>query len=96
MQKTMEEIVVFLAHSHQQMARILEAKRQVTVRMADLVHGLPDVNPQLNEPDGLLNNFSQVTKSVIAYLNSLAELEEAMADSLENVVRAAMVENVEE
>lgn len=89
MQALTTEIVIHMAHSHQQLARILDAKRHVTMRMAELVHTLPDVHPQLNGLDGLLDNAAQVTKSVIAYLNSLAELEEATAETLTSVLQAA-------
>lgn len=88
MQEVLTEIVVHLSRSHQQMARILDAKRQVVVRMAHLVQALPDENPQFNGLDGLLDSSSQVTKSVISYLNSIAELQEAVADSMTNVVKA--------
>ncbi|GIO11052.1 hypothetical protein J19TS2_06070 [Cohnella xylanilytica] len=88
MQELMTEIVVHLSHSHQQMARILDAKRQVAVRMAQMVHILPDEHPQLDGLEGLLDGSSQVTKSVIAYVNSLADLQEAMADSLTQLVKA--------
>jgi hypothetical protein len=88
LQKIMTEMIVHLSQSHQQMARILDAKRQVTVRTAELVHGLPDVQINLGGIDGLLDSSSQVTKSVISYLSSLADLEESVADSLTNVVKA--------
>jgi hypothetical protein len=84
----MTEIVVHLSHSHQQMARILDAKRHVAVRMAQLVDLLPDEHPHLNGLEGLVDSSSQVTKSVIAYVNSLADLQEAMADSLSQIVKA--------
>jgi len=67
----------------------LDAKRHVAVRMAQLVQALPDEHPQLNGLDGLLESSSQVTKSVIAYVNSIAEFQEAMADSLTQLVKAA-------
>jgi hypothetical protein len=53
-----------------------------------LVQALPDEHPQLNGLDGLLESSSQVTKSVISYLNSLAELQEAVAQSMTHVVKA--------
>ncbi|CAM4013795.1 nucleoside-diphosphate sugar epimerase [Cohnella lubricantis] len=89
MQELMNEIVVHLSHSHQQMARLLDAKRQIAVRMAELVSMLPDEHPQLNGLEGLLDSSSQVTKSVISYVNSLADLEEALADSLSTIVKAS-------
>ncbi|THF73358.1 nucleoside-diphosphate sugar epimerase [Cohnella fermenti] len=88
MQELMTEIIVHMSHSHQQMARLLDAKRQIAVRMAQMVHTLPDEHPQLNGLDGLLEGSSQVTKSVIAYVNSLADLQEAMADSIAQLVKA--------
>ncbi|WEK53351.1 MAG: nucleoside-diphosphate sugar epimerase [Candidatus Cohnella colombiensis] len=87
-QELLTEIVTHLSHSHQQMARIIHAKREVSVRMAQLVDALPDAHPQLNGLPGLLDNSGQVTKSIIAYLNSLADLEEAVAESLTHVMKA--------
>jgi hypothetical protein len=89
MQELLTEMIVHMAHSHQQMARILDAKRKVTVRMAQLVDVLPDAHPHFNGLEGLLDNTFNVTKSVVTYLNSLADLEEAVADSLTNVVKSA-------
>jgi len=87
-QELLTEIVVHLSHSYQQMARTLDAKRHVAVRMAQMIDLLPDEHPQLNGLEGLIDSSSQVTKSVIAYVNSLADLEEAMADSLTMMVKA--------
>lgn len=87
-QELMTEIVVHLAHSHQQMARILSAKRQVTVRMAQLIDVLPNEHPHLSGLNGLIESSSDVTKSVISFLNGLADLEEAVADSLTHVLKA--------
>ncbi|WP_256759867.1 nucleoside-diphosphate sugar epimerase [Cohnella sp. WQ 127256] len=88
MQELLTEIVVHLSKSHQHMARILDAKRHVAVRMAHLVQMLPDENPQFTDLDGILNSSSNVTKNVVSYLNSLADFQEAVADSLTNVVKA--------
>jgi hypothetical protein len=96
MQELMTEIVVHLSRSHQQMARILDAKRQVTVRMAHMVQAIPDEHPQLNGLNGLLVSSSNVTKSVIAYLNSLADLQEAVADNMSYVIKAMGVSSYEE
>lgn len=88
MQELLTEIIVHLSHSHQQMARIMDSKRQVAVRMAHMIQLLPDEHPELDGLKGLLSSSTQVSKSVIAYLNSLAELEEAMADSLTQLIKA--------
>lgn len=87
-QELLTEIVVHLSHSHQQMARILSAKRQVTVRMAQLIDVLPNEHPHLNGLNGLVDSSMEVTKSVISFLNSLADLEDAVADSMTHVLKA--------
>lgn len=89
MQELLTEMVVHLAHTHQQMARIVDAKRQVIVRMAELTQAIPDLHPDLGGLAGLMDSSSQVTRNVVAYLNNLAELEEAVADSLEQWVKTA-------
>lgn len=96
MHNLLTEIVVHLSQSHQQMARILDAKRHVTVRMAQLVQILPDEQLPEEGLEGLLEGASDVTKSIIAYVNSLAELEEAVADSLTHVVKASGINADEE
>ena len=95
MQDLMTEIVVHLSQSHQQMARMLDAKRHVTVRMAHLVQALPDEMPQFEGLDGLADSSSKVTKSVISYVNSIADLQEAVADSLTQIVKATSSPNEE-
>jgi len=87
-QELLTEIVTHLSHSHQQMARILSAKRQVSVRMAQLIDALPNEHPHLGGLNGLVESSSDVTKSVISFLNGLADLEEAVADSLTHVLKA--------
>ncbi|GGF98819.1 nucleoside-diphosphate sugar epimerase [Paenibacillus abyssi] len=87
MQHLVNEIVEHLSKSHQQLARVLEAERHVVVRMANNVHALPDHNPDFNGVAGLLENSQFVTKSIVGYLNSLAELEEAIADNLSHIIR---------
>jgi len=96
MQNITTEIVVHLSQSYQQLARILDAKRHIAMRMAELVHTLPDVHPQLGELDGLLDHSAQVTKSVIGYLNSLADLEDTVAESLTSVMQAVKASSDEE
>ncbi len=96
MENITTEIVVHLSQSYQQLARILDAKRHITMRMAELVHSLPDVHPQLGELGGLLDYSAQVTKSVVGYLNSLAELEDTVAESLTSVMQAEKASSEEE
>ncbi|WP_123039498.1 nucleoside-diphosphate sugar epimerase [Cohnella candidum] len=89
MHKSMTETIHHLSQSYAQLARILEANKQATVRASELVCGIPDAHAGLGGTEEVLNGASQVTKSVIAYLNGLAELEDSLAVSLFNVVKAA-------
>ncbi|MFC4779331.1 nucleoside-diphosphate sugar epimerase [Paenibacillus sp. GCM10023252] len=87
MQQLKDEIMVHMSHSHQQLARVLEAKRHVAVRMAQLVHALPDERPDFEGVDALIDNAHTVTKNVVAYLNSIADLQETMASQLAIIMR---------
>lgn len=78
-----------LSQSYAQLARILEANKQAAVRASELICGISDANAGLGGTEGVLDGASQVTKSVIAYLNGLAELEDSLAGSLLNIVKAA-------
>jgi hypothetical protein len=81
------ELVEHMSHSHEQMVRVLEAERHVAVRMAQLVHALPDQHPNFGGVSELMDQSKSLTKSVIAYLNSIAELQETIALTLSSVMK---------
>ncbi|MBD2848195.1 nucleoside-diphosphate sugar epimerase [Paenibacillus sp. IB182496] len=87
MQQPITDIVEHLSASHREMARVLEAKRHVAVRLAEGVHALPDENPAFEGMPVLIENAKLVTKSIVGYLNSLADLEETIADHLSHVFK---------
>lgn len=87
MEDKITEIIVHLSHSHQQMARVIDAERHVTVRMGQIVHAIPDVEPGFEGVEGMLENTGLVNKSVVSYLNAIADLEEAMAENLGLVIK---------
>ncbi|WP_028562164.1 hypothetical protein [Paenibacillus pinihumi] len=87
MQRKVDEIIEHLSNSHQQLARVLEAKRHVAVRMSQIVHDIPDQHPELDGFDGLVDSAQVVSKSVVSYLNSLADLQETIADNLSHVMK---------
>lgn len=87
MQHKVTEIIHHLSHSHQHMASILEAKRQVTVKMAQIIQAMPDHQPELDGVSGLLEGSSMVTKSIVNYLNSMADFQEAIAENLTHVMK---------
>ncbi|GGH61659.1 nucleoside-diphosphate sugar epimerase [Paenibacillus silvae] len=95
MQSKIDEIITHIAHSHQQIARVLDAKRQVAVRMSEIIHHLPDIEPELDGVEGLLDSSGQINKSIISYLGGLADLEEAVAETLTQVMREIAVQEEE-
>ncbi|GBK71072.1 MAG: nucleoside-diphosphate sugar epimerase [Paenibacillus macerans] len=87
MEQKITEIIAHMSHSHQQMARVIDAERQVAVRMAQIVHAIPDAEPAFEGTSGILENAGRINKSVISYLNAIADLEEAMAENLGVVIK---------
>ncbi|WP_253944753.1 nucleoside-diphosphate sugar epimerase [Paenibacillus sp. NEAU-GSW1] len=69
------------------MARIIESKRDVAVRMAEVVKAIPDNHPNFGGTEGLISNSQAVLGSVVSYLNSIADLEETMAMQLTFMLR---------
>lgn len=87
MEQKVDEILLHVSQSQQQLTRLLETERHVAVRMAQIIHNLPDEDPDFGGLSGLMDNSSEVNKSVIAYLNGLADLQESMAELLERVMK---------
>jgi len=80
-------IIVRMAQSQQQLARILEAHREVAQNMGRLVGAVPDDHDADLPYEAIMENAAMVTKSLSAYLNSLADLEEALANGLQLVMK---------
>lgn len=96
MQKEIDAIFHHMAQSHQEIAKILQSKRQVTVFVSKLVQEIPDASPSFGELENTIEQSMLVAKNVTAYLNSLADLEEAIAYNLSLIMRDLMSEPVEE
>ncbi|KOP68942.1 nucleoside-diphosphate sugar epimerase [Bacillus sp. FJAT-18019] len=92
-------MVEYLSHSQQQLARILEAQRHAAVRMAQIIHSLPNheipvseesssrggpsLGGQLTGGQSSGTQVEQVNSSITAYLSAMADLQQTSADSLE-------------
>ncbi|TYP69846.1 nucleoside-diphosphate sugar epimerase [Paenibacillus methanolicus] len=81
------EMIEHISRSHEHMARVLEAKRHVAVRMAQMVHALPDSHPDFGGMEGLMESSQAVTQSVVSYLNSIAELQETIATTVGSIMK---------
>lgn len=78
--------IEFMKKSHHELARIIEAKRYVTTHISHVVHAIPDQPESFGNGEKAVALSLEVTQSIAAYLNSLGDLEEAMADNLELVI----------
>lgn len=70
------------AKSQHELANILEAKRFVVAHMAMMVKQIPDKDPSFGEIKPLMGYSLDTTKGIATYLNSLADLEDALADNI--------------
>lgn len=86
MDQQVNTIVHYMANSHVEMAKVLEEQRHVAVHMAQVINFIAD-HPPFNTLEGICKHSIAVTENVAAYLNSIAELEEAIAENLTHVVK---------
>lgn len=82
-----------MAKSHQELARLLEAKRDIVVHLSDIINALPDGNISFCDKDDMIKSCSEITTNVVSYLNSIGDLEEALADNLSCVMKEFKVTN---
>ena len=87
MQHLLDELIHHLSLAHAQAARVLEAERHVAVRMAQIIHAMPDQHPDLGSFEGLMEHSQALGKSIVAYLNNIADLQDAMAEHLAAVMK---------
>jgi len=96
MQRQVTNLIKHMADSQQEMAKILEAKRHVAVRMAQIVRDIPERNPSFEDIEILTDHTINVSKNIAAYLNSLADLSDALADNLSVVMKEVDIPEGEE
>lgn len=87
MQNKVSEMVAHMAHSSADLARMLEAERDVAVRMSEIVQSIPDRGPEFDGLKGILDSSEAVAQNLIAYLNMVAELQETIAAQLTFAMR---------
>jgi hypothetical protein len=86
-QKRVTSIIFHIAASHRQLSLTLKAKRDTAARLAEFVQGIPDTDPGFLTVEAIIEHAQHLTKSVAAYLNSLADLEDALALQTEIVLK---------
>lgn len=96
MQKQVTHIIEHMAYSHWELAKILEYKRHAAVRMAQLVDEIPHEDPTFGTVEGVTDHSLLIVKNVATYLNSLADLADAIGDNLTLVMKEAHIPDGEE
>ncbi len=79
-------MIEHMAKSHHELARMMESKRCETAQLSQIVHAMPDRDLTLNGVGQLTEYCIKITKNITAYLNSLADLGDALADNLTHVM----------
>ncbi|NRF95282.1 nucleoside-diphosphate sugar epimerase [Paenibacillus frigoriresistens] len=87
MEQRVTTIISHIAASHREMSRILETHRSVSSQMATIASDIPDSHPNFEGVGMLQVQALQLTKNITAYLNSLANLEESIAQQTEIVMK---------
>ena len=86
MEKLITELLTHVARAHEELASILHASREITMHTAqELVGTLPQRGIASNK-DAVLESALALAGSVVAYLNSIGDLQDALADNLEPVM----------
>jgi len=77
----------FMVKSHYELVRTLSAERDAVAHTSRVIGALPDHGPTLGDPETALESSLEVMQTVAVYLNSLGDLEEALADQLEIIMK---------
>lgn len=86
MEEQVTAIIVHMTKSHHELAKIIEAKRQVTARVAQIIQAMPDQKLNFKDYKEVADYSLNITKNITSFLNGLADLEEALADNLSHVM----------
>jgi methyl-accepting chemotaxis protein len=86
-QNQITEMIHHMANSQEQMANIIEAKRHVAIHISLLNQQISQADPNMGEIESLMEHSLLVTKSITSYLNSLADLEDALSENLSCIMK---------
>ncbi|MEI7028212.1 nucleoside-diphosphate sugar epimerase [Paenibacillus sp. y28] len=87
MEQRVTDTIEHMAKSHGEMAKILDAKRHIAVRMSQIIVAIPDVGMTFGSVLDVTASAMDVSKNIAAYLNSFAELQDGIAENLSIVMK---------
>jgi len=97
MEKQLAQLLEHVAKAHEELSRILQSTREIAMHTADHIVGeLPDHNLTFGGQEVILTHALDLAGNVTSYLNSLGDLQEALADSLEPVMEQLQGQSDEE
>ncbi|GFR39063.1 hypothetical protein PRECH8_23590 [Insulibacter thermoxylanivorax] len=85
--KQAADFLSHMAKAHEELANILLAAKDIALHTAhELVSVVPVQGMTFRGKDAVLEQAMNLTSNVAAYLNSIGDLQEALADNLEPVL----------
>lgn len=87
MNERIDWILHHMAKSQRELARILKAERELACHAAGLVINIPHAHMAGAGVEGVKSQSLDLSKNIAVYLNGLADLEDALGDNLEPVVK---------
>ncbi len=98
MEQQISEIIEHMAKSHEELARALEAGRDMAVHLSYLIEVIPDAG--MNMPDtgreAITGHAVSIAADVTTYLGTIAELQDALAENLSPVLQELKGDSSEE
>ena len=88
--------IEFMMKSHFELARILEAERHVAAHVCKVINAVPDRPDAFGTGQSAVKLSLELTQNIAAYLSSLGDLEEAIADNLELVMGELQIDTAAE
>lgn len=87
MENQIDQMILHMAKSQRELARILKAERELTAHAAGLMQSIPETHTAASGLESVRKQSEKTSKSIASYLNGLADLEEALADNLRPVMK---------
>ena len=78
--------IEFMVKSHYELARIIEAERHTAAHTSGIVGTIANRPGEFGDAESAMELSLEAKQSVAAYLSSLGDLEEAIADNLEIIL----------
>ena len=87
MEKQIKATLEGMAKSQEEMARLLDAESIIVARMADVIGSVSARDLNDESPDPYTEALRSVAREISVYLQSLGDLEHALADNVKAAVK---------